>query len=613
LAPVARTVVAAVLCFLTSPAPSAAAIMGDLDYGFGSDGVGVVLFPLVATFDELRDVAIRADGKIVAVGRADLGNDAVGVIRLNADGSIDDTFGGGDGVVTTVVGTGNARANGVIVQSDDKIVVVGRATTGVGTDVMVVRYLPDGALDATFGTGGKVLTDVAGGSDTDNGIAVVEQSDGKLVVAGNGFPGGVSQLHLLRYLPDGTLDTTFGTDGIVQEPVGAAYATSVALLPGGKILAGGQCAIGGCAVRYDDDGTVDTSFGPTADGISAFGRAQDDLVVQADGKLVGVSTFGSAGGGLSRWNADGTIDASFGTGGFTYEYPDGDGLGAQNQYSIVSQADGKVVINTQRFVPVIDDFGDHLSARAAALVRFNADGTLDDSFGPFGDHVSMGAVPLLFGDDYVSSERYNALTTDADGRVVAVGIGVMREIGNGFPQHYLIARYDVAGCGGVAKAALQVNKLLAPAGDESVKLMGTVTVATTPVIDPATNGFRIIFGDLAGGTYLDVSIPPGTGWKSDGTPGTKWSYKNKLGFQGITQVGIKPDKGISGRFKVQVQGKNGDFTALAEGLNGDLVATVIFDVAAVTPTQCSSAQWPDYPLALQACVEKSGGKSLKCK
>lgn len=598
---------------LSCPFTARAALMGDLDPTFGDDGVGVVAIPPVSSFDDLYAVTLQPDGKIVAVGRVDFGNDDVAVIRLHADGTLDDSF-SGDGIAITSVGSGNARGSDVIVQADGAIVVTGRAVgASGGTDVLLIRYLDNGTLDGTFGTGGIVLTNVAGGTQSDNGIGIVQQPDGKLVVAGNGFPGGVSQLHVLRYLSNGALDPDFGTGGVVAEPAGAFYASKLTLLPSGKILAVGSCLVGGCLVRYLDDGSLDTTFGPLNDGVSAGGRGRDDLWVQPDGKIVGVGPSGSRGAGLTRWNADGTPDTSFGLDGSVYEDPEGErGFGDQDTYAIAGQSDGKILVNSQTLVPVIDEFGDLVFGRAATAVRFNADGAIDQSFGPFGDGVSMGAVPLTFGDDYLNQGDFNDLVIDTDGRLLGVGLADVRTIGTGFDRMFALARYDLAGCSGVARPTLTVNNLLAPAGNEKLQLAGTVTVPTTPALDPVANGLRIHFTDLAGGTYIDVPIPPGAGWKSSGQPGTHWTYKNKLGLQGLTKVDVKQDK-VPGRYKIKVQGKNADFMDLTQGVNGDLLITVTFDVAAMPPTQCAGFQWPGLPLTIRACEENASGKTLKCK
>ena len=159
-------------------------------------------------------VALQEDGKIVAAGGAcglDCEFGAFALARYNPDGSLDATFGTG-GTVTTAVGTAYNVARAIALQGDGKIVAAGSAANSF---FALARYNPDGSLDATFGMGGKV-TMAVGYYAGDPANAVVLQRDGKIVAGGYAFNGdNVSNFALARYNPDGRLDTTFGTGGIV--------------------------------------------------------------------------------------------------------------------------------------------------------------------------------------------------------------------------------------------------------------------------------------------------------------------------------------------------------------------------------------------------------------
>ncbi len=270
-----------------------------------------------------------------------------------------------------------------------------------------------GDLDATFGVGGKVLTDISGNND--EGQDVVLQPDGKIVVAGYSPLGaeGFVQFAVVRYLPDGSLDPGFGDGGVVLTSFGSinAVAHTVALQPDGGIIAAGftvdNSGAGGFALaRYLPDGTLDTTF--SGDGKSTldvgFGQV-NDLVLQPDTKIVAIGTGGSV-----RFNADGTLDTTFGTGGLVQIDFD--------QFAAVLQSDGKIV-TAGSFLDV-DPF-----QRGFALARFLPDGSLDTTFG------TDGRVNTDVGED----GSIQAVTLQPDGKIIAAG-------GSLSPgQNFTLARY----------------------------------------------------------------------------------------------------------------------------------------------------------------------------
>ena len=287
-----------------------------------------------------------------------------------ADGGIDTTFGTG-GRVTTDFGPYDDEANAVAIQADDKIVAAG-TTGGTDRDFALARYNTDGTLDTTFGTGGKVTTDFTdirgtittwGRSDSDNANAVAIQSDGKIVAAGTA---GVTDFALARYNTDGTLDTTFGTGGRVttyssaNTPISSAIASAVAIQSDGKIVVAGYAYNSDQQVNYNQydfalarfntDGTFDSTFGTGGIVVTAVGEGTDydyayAVAIQTDGKIVAAGATGprSNYGGtddkfaLVRYNTNGTLDTSFGTGGMvtTTNY--------DKAYAVAIQSDGKIV------------------------------------------------------------------------------------------------------------------------------------------------------------------------------------------------------------------------------------------------------------------------------
>ncbi|RNL73939.1 hypothetical protein EBF04_29975 [Streptomyces sp. I6] len=182
-----------------------------------------------------------------------------------------------------------------MLQADGKIVAAGFSTAGGTSDFALARYDTNGTLDAAFGTGGLVTTDFGPGSfDQASGVAV--QADGKIVAAGLSDTGGLGDFALARYNTNGTLDAAFGTGGLVTTDFGGStdQAFGVVLQADGKIVAAGSSTTGGtddfALARYDTNGTLDATFGTGGLVTTDFGPGSFDqafgVAVQADGKIV---------------------------------------------------------------------------------------------------------------------------------------------------------------------------------------------------------------------------------------------------------------------------------------------------------------------------------------
>src|SRR6266508_6659951 len=240
-----------------------------------------------------------------------------------APGDLDTSFGTG-GKVTTSFGSRYDEIDGLVLQPDGKIVAAGRATVGGVSKFGLARYNTDGSLDASFGTGGKVTT-ALGSNTAGRGLAL--QPDGKIVVTGYTYTGPTDLFALARYHADGSLDSSFGTGGTVTTAFAGGYDVGfrVALQPDGKILVVGFDYDGTrtyfALARYDANGSLDTSFGSGGKVTTAIGSSVDsarDVKVQADGKIVAVgysSSSGSSSFTLVRYNTNGSFDTGFGTGG----------------------------------------------------------------------------------------------------------------------------------------------------------------------------------------------------------------------------------------------------------------------------------------------------------
>lgn len=224
------------LLAFTLPVSVAHAADGDFDPSFSDDGL--LTADYVGTNDGAYDLAIQPDGKIVAVGTTQLnGNDyAFSVMRFNPDGSEDGTF-SFDGRVATNASNGVDGALGVAIQPDGKIVAVGYCDSGGTSSMALVRYNPEGTLDTSFGNGNGFICNNFPVQLT----GVVIQPDGHIVASSRSSSLPALSFTIWRFNPDGTFDEFFGIGGgrIVDFFGATNAAEDVILQPDGKILATG--------------------------------------------------------------------------------------------------------------------------------------------------------------------------------------------------------------------------------------------------------------------------------------------------------------------------------------------------------------------------------------
>src|SRR5206468_3909759 len=301
-----------------------------------------------------NSVAAQRDGKIVAAGSAQVsGVDQFALVRYNSDGSLDTSL-NSNGTITTAVGKGTWKGEGVALQEDGKIVVVGYSFNAGGQSCFtLLRYSADGSLDTSFADSGKVVTSVAKNGSADS---VAMQGDGKIVVAGNSFiDGGNNDFAVVRYNANGTLDTTFNQTGKATSDFGAHdLGHSVVVHGDGRIVVAGyttksfeskkECAL----ACFKANGSLDTSFngtGKVTTDLGGDGNAEGrSVTVQTDGKIVvvGYATAGSTEKfALARYNADGTLDTSFGDSGRLMTDV---GISGSNATGVALQNDGKIVV-----------------------------------------------------------------------------------------------------------------------------------------------------------------------------------------------------------------------------------------------------------------------------
>jgi uncharacterized delta-60 repeat protein len=279
---------------------------GTLDPTFGSGGKRVIDF---GTDDEaVHGAALQPDGKIVLAGDTRL---QPAVVRLKPNGALDPTFDGDGRKVFSWGAIG--RVTAVVVAPNGKIL-LGGFSGPEGGNIQVARLRANGAFDTTFGTGGIAAVDFGG---TEFGEAMARQADGRILVAGRASPGGAV---VARLRATGALDPDFGAGGRVTLSA-ATSAGAVLVAPDRNILVAGNTS--GSAVmtvtRLRPDGSLETTFGSGGTATVDFGSLADLLggaVLQPDGKIVLAGyTQASEDVAVARLDANGALDATFGTGG----------------------------------------------------------------------------------------------------------------------------------------------------------------------------------------------------------------------------------------------------------------------------------------------------------
>lgn len=334
-------------------------------------------------------------------------------------GVIDTSFGSAGTTQANLPGA--QTANAIVIQSDGKIVQGGAVyNPPVSDDFALFRYTSSGATDTTFNSAGYVTTDFAGGYDMINSLAI--QSDGKIIAGGTASINSTGEFALARYNTNGTLDTSFGTNGLVTTAAANSIA-KILIQSDGKILAVGNCGDDFAVARYNTDGSLDNSFGNggvvTTDLGAIPGTTNNtagSAALQSDGKIVVAGgTQGQAGPeewAFDRYNTDGSLDTSFGGSGTGKLFIQG-GQNSGMLKSVAIQSDGKIVAaGTQNLT----------GSYKAALVRLNSDGSLDTGFAGTGE---------IFGN---YSSNASSVAIQADGKILVGATGGL-----------ILARYNTDG------------------------------------------------------------------------------------------------------------------------------------------------------------------------
>jgi len=616
---------------------------GTLDPTFGAGGISIA--SVESSWDVAEALVVQSDGKIVAAGE---GGNALALVRYDVDGQLDASF-GVVGKVTTKLGASSAHAVGIVQQSDGKLVAGGYVGGGGSAgDFAVARFTADGSPDPTFGIGGKRIVNIRG---NDEASAFLQQSDGKLVLAGHAD----ASAAFVRYQPDGSLDAGFGTGGILR--TSAISVQTLAQQSDGRLLAGGSKSGGSglpsyAVARFNSDGTLDTTFGTGGTVLLSMPESGSwvfyGVVQQPDGKVV------AAGGtGLVRFMASGALDPSF---------ANSVAEGPLGLYAVRRQVDGKLV-----GAGVDGTVGGQLS-----LTRYDSIGAIDPLFGdggvasvprgafesfardvvilPDGKLVAVGysdtdfAIARFLGDDVPptttsssttsttstttsttsttatstsstttsvstsSSTSTSAVTTTLVSSSTSSTLGCLDADGDGIcdPSDPCI---NVGGRRNASRGRVSARNLLPPAGDDALVISGILKLDQP--IDPVRDGIRVLYRD-GQGTILDRIVPAGTydpltrtGWTGQGA---SYRYVNGNGALELTKIVLRGSASIPGQYKVRIKGRAGSFAGSPDAL--PVYAVVMPAPPFVGTDECGEWRFSANP---PACLLTGGGAVLKCR
>lgn len=359
---------------------------GILDPSFGNNGI-----VQTTSTQEASDMIIQPDNKIIVVGSINMGSVDMAVVRYNPDGSLDNSF-GTNGIATVDFIGSNDAASSVVLQNDGKIVVAGSTqnSSNNNSDIGIIRLNSDGMLDNSFGTNGKFQLDVDGYA-FDRALDLTLQNDGKLVVVAMAGTDMFAKNAVLRLNTNGTLDNSFDGDGILKAFSFGSFTLSslyaVTIQNDGKILVAGSRNNNFAVARLNSDGSIDNTYGTS--GVFSTTTAvvtQCRIILQGDGKLLATHSSATQTEALVlRLNQNGTEDSSFGTNGkvqtqvgsaATYDYTQG----------IVLQPDGKIIVTGSSYTS--GSTSDYLT------IRYNSNGTIDNSFGANSNGIVTTSVEI---------------------------------------------------------------------------------------------------------------------------------------------------------------------------------------------------------------------------
>ena len=423
----------------------------------------------------IMGTALQADGKLVAAGffYGSSYDNSFALARYGIDGKLDATFGTGGKVLTTTFAAtsgyaAQAEATAVAIQADGRIVAAGFTYT---EDIALARYNTNGSLDTTFGSGGKVVTNW--GSLNDYAFAVGIQSTGKIIVGGYANTNGTFDFVMTRYNSNGTVDATFGSNGTVFTDFSLSDDRIAALkvISGDKIVAVGRTGGNMAVARYTVNGALDTIFNNTGKMTTDFGGNYDEaraVAIDANGKIVVTGPAGVNGDiGLARYTTGGSLDSKFGSSGKVTT-----NLGGSDQSAAVAiDGSGKIVVGGY-------------AGNGFEVLRYTSSGALDNTFG------SSGRVTTRIG---ANPEEVWAIAVQGT-QIIASGRTQSSTAGGNFA----LVRYNSNG-------TLDANF------GAKADLVATVTSSPNPVLLGGIITYTITIGNNGPDAAEQVSLPASVG------------------------------------------------------------------------------------------------------
>ena len=342
------------------------------------------------------------------------------VIRYDANGTLDTGFGTG-GSVTWHGGSGNDIGHALALQLDGKILVAGESFNGSYLqDLLLIRINIDGTVDTGFGNGGAFVWD-RGHNKLDRGYALAVQGDGEVLLAGETWNSTLGDVLLMKFHAGAV---TWDSTGLYYEYIeDKGYA--LALQPDGRILVAGSTEEGDTVPSYSDlllnrynaDGTMDTGFGTGGSvtwGFTTWNDYGNHLAVRPDGTILVAGRSLGSDSLLVSFSADGIVDTTFGTDGYVIS-------SSTNGHTMEIQDDGKILI-AGHYSGTSPGPGDEL-----VLTRYDTHGVLDTGFG-IGGTVTW--------ENSNAHDQGHALALEPDGDIL---------VGGKSSEDALLMKYNMAG------------------------------------------------------------------------------------------------------------------------------------------------------------------------
>ena len=467
---------------------------GQLDTTFGHSGETITPISInlhSPNYNNLDAIAMQNDGKIVAAGyyTSLIGimngyaiNKGFSLVRFNSNGSLDYSFGIGGIVITPPIEPKDSYCSAIALQKDGRIIAAG-VYNNPNSNFALIRYNKDGSVDSTFGTNGLVTTSIYNGARI---LAVALQNDGKIIAAGDCDNNG-NNFALARYKVDGSLDITFGAGGIATIPIGQAL--SVAVQNDGKILAAGVAihldSNNAVIVRLNTDGSLDNTFGTQGMIIGSANSNFNSVILQKDGKIIAAGGIGNEnhyGVALVRYIENGDLDTSFGNKGIVTTFIDSLNSDA---HSIKLRTDGKIIVS--------GGFSDNENY-GLVVIQYNTDGSIDNNFGTNGKVITQ--------TEKTAAEINSSILIDEEFKITVWS-------GPWISKHFMLVRYNQNGS---LDNSFQVDYLDNPSGQsetaassEALGVDGKIVTAGYS-FNGLTNSYDFALARYDKNGYLDITF-----------------------------------------------------------------------------------------------------------